>query len=314
MPEPVRIVWDNCTVGEWNALLARVPRSTLLQSWTYAQAMLLTERFRPSFGLIEHRDEPVGLVQVQVRRMFGLLERVHIDRGPLWLEPPPAAWQAAVLSALRRRFPARPGRAVHFLPEMPATPESAALLEGAGFGRAGPGYRTIWLDLRPEPEALRRRLDGKWRNRLVVAERAGLTVEADPAAKALPWLMELHEADMKARRYRGPSGPLVVRLRNGLWRDGHSLLLRALADGEPVAAALVLRHGAAATYQIGWSAPEGRRRQAQTLLLWQAALALRAAGAQWFDLGGINPEHAPGVTAFKRGLGGEEVETVGVYG
>jgi hypothetical protein len=315
-PTPaVTIRWNQGTLQHWQRLFDSVPRSTLPQTFAYAQAMAKCEKFLPRLGLIEADGRPVGLVQVLERTLLRVIRVVHIHRGPLWLEPRPAPEiQIAALAELRRTFPGGLTRWTSFLPELPAGAESNRLLAAAGFHRlAEPGYRTLWLDLAPPVPVLRAQLAGNWRNHLKQAERSGLTVEADSEARALPWLVERHLADKKARRYRGPSGPLVIRLRNALYRDGNVLLLRALAEGEPVAGILLLRHGDSATWLIGWSGAQGRRLGAHTLLLWQAVERLKAAGTRWFDLGGINPDHAPGVTVFKRGVRGEEVELAGRY-
>ena len=37
-------------------------------------------------------------------------------------------------------------------------------------------------------------------------------------------------------------------------------------------------------------------------------------GYHWFDLGGINEESTPGITHFKRGLGGKEYALIGEFG
>jgi hypothetical protein len=41
--------------------------------------------------------------------------------------------------------------------------------------------------------------------------------------------------------------------------------------------------------------------------------ALAAEDARYFELGGINPEEAPGLALFERNLGGREYELVGTY-
>lgn len=316
----VRIAWNNCTIGEWNRLLAQIPRSTLTQSFAYGEAMLLTERWRPQFGLIERDDRPVGLVMALEKKLLSLATVVKIHRGPLWLAEglEPAVMEAG-LRALRQRYPARLVRWVTFLPELPAGTESTALLTRCGWRPTSDDpYRTIWVDLEPEPDILRQRLRRNWRHHLKQAEGAGLTVENHPEHAGLPWLIERYLDDRQARGYRGPSGPLAVRLRNALHKNANphygALLLRALdSAGQPQAGVFMLRHGLSATYQIGWNSPEGRRNHAHQLLLWQAMLALRTRGVRWLDLGGINPASAAGVTDFKRGLGGDEVELTGSY-
>ena len=52
---------------------------------------------------------------------------------------------------------------------------------------------------------------------------------------------------------------------------------------------------------------------AHNLMLWQAALKLKAQGKTVFDLGGVNDEDAKNVKAFKEGMGGEHIVLAGLY-
>ncbi|HBA41433.1 MAG TPA: GNAT family N-acetyltransferase, partial [Alphaproteobacteria bacterium] len=47
---------------------------------------------------------------------------------------------------------------------------------------------------------------------------------------------------------------------------------------------------------------QGRKSAATNFLLWQAIEILKERGIDWFDLGGIHPDAAPGLTHFKSGL------------
>jgi hypothetical protein len=309
----VRIVWDRGRISEWYEALRQVPRSTLTQSFGYAQAMLTVARWKPRLGLILLGERTVGLVVAMERRVLGI-RQVRIDRGPL-LRPEAArpAVLALALKAIRQEYPGGLLRPLTLLPELAAGPDAAAVLRWAGFRpRTDPGYRTLWLNLAPAEAALRAALHPTWRNKLRQAEAAGLEVEVDRAGALLPWLLDRYAEDKAARGYPGPSPALVTRMRTGMHKDGDVLVLRALADGVPVAGVLMFGHGQAATYQIGWSGADGRRRRAHNLLLWRAALELKAAGRLWLDLGGIN-DTAPGVTRFKRGMGGEEIELCGSW-
>ncbi|GAB4178904.1 MAG: hypothetical protein OHK0024_17170 [Thalassobaculales bacterium] len=310
-PDPFRIDWNTATDRQWNGLLARCHRPTLTQTFAHAMASAAIEGWRVDAGIIHFAGQPIGLVMVQWRKVMGLFQICRLDRGPLWLHPEiPGEMQKLVLVQIRRRYGPWRGRFLTFRPELPDRPEIRAQMKAAGFTRREEGYQTIWLDLGAEEAALRAGLRQNWRNALVQAERAGLTVEEDAQGRLIDWLLPLYEADRAERAYPGPSGRfLALWLKSGGgWR-----LYRALAGGEPVAAVLLLPHGRAATYQVGWTSPEGRRRRAHHLLLWQAALRLKAAGCRWLDLGGISAGRAPGVTRFKQGLGGEEVTLAGGY-
>ena len=318
----VDIIWNSGTLEQWGRLLDKVARVPLTQTFEYGVAMSRCERLLPRLGIIKLSGKTLGVVQVLERRILGFIHVVQIHRGPLWLgAEPDGAVQQAFFAALRREFPRALTRWVSLMPELMAGHENEALVARSGFRKSGgKGYETIWLDLARSEQDLRRSLAGNWRNHLSGAERGPLIVDVSTEGRELPWLALRCAADQKARHYRGPSAQLAVRLRNVFYKQGGVLLLRAMlppeeAGDEPeiVAGILVLRHHKSATWLIGWSDAVGRHHHAHTLLLWHAVLRLRALGTRWFDLGGINPEHAPGVTCFKRGLGGEEVALVGSF-
>lgn len=310
-------------MGEWNAHFARIARSTLPQCFGYAQAMGRTHGFVPRLGLIRRDGEPIGLVQILERRLLRLFRQRQMHRGPLWFDgvPPDAATCEEIFRLLRRACPDNPLSRASLLPELPADPETEALLGRCGFRRFGPGYRTVWLDLGRSEEELRAAMARDWRQRLKAAEKAGLVVDLDWEAKNLPWLMKQEHEQALTKQFRPMTGPLAVRIRNALVKGngdaGGVLMAAALEsrakDAKPVASGLFYVHGRSATYQIGWANDAGRKSGAMRLVLWRAALALKARGVGWLDLGGINPESAAGVTEFKLGTGGQATETVGLY-
>lgn len=314
MTQSVRIVWNEGTMGDWSAHVRRVARPTLTQAFAYATAMAKTGGFVPRLGVIERDGTPLGIVQVLERRLLRLVEQRHLHRGPLWFDAvPPMDTLAAVFGLLRRVCPHGLLSRASVLPELPAGPEMEAMLTACGFRRVGPGYRTVWLDLTRDEAALRAGLAANWRQQLRAASKAGLTIDIDPAARHLPWLMAQDEAQARERGFRSVSGPLAVRLRNALILGDGVLLVRALVGADAVAAGLFFAHGTGATYQVGWSNEAGRKTNAMRLVLWEAMRSLKARGITALDLGGINPESAPGVSEFKLATGGEAVETVGLF-
>ena len=147
---------------------------------------------------------------------------------------------------------------------------------------------------------------------LVNAEKAGLEVAIQEGAAGLDWLLPRYQAMMADKGFSGIAPSLLSALARHT--DAEDLpLLTAKSGDDDASAVLICRHGAAATYLIGWNSDAGRRTRANHLLLWRAMLELKDRGCRWFDLGGIDETLTPGIATFKRGLGGEEYRLAGEF-
>ncbi len=307
--------WSPISPENWRALLVNAPRANLLQSWPYAVAARMHDQMMSRRAAILEAGAVVGVIQVQEVQL-GPVHVVKLHRGPLWLEGEPEMlrWRA-FLPAFEHAFPKRIGRFRQFLPELPDSVETRAMLADAGLRLKNPErYQTILLDLRPPLAEIRRRLRGKWRNALSQAERGGSeTVRGEGGHMAVRFL-KAYAADKAARRYRGPTAARLGTMIAAAARSGDVFVLNAVKDGETLAAILIFRHGASATYQAGWTTPEGRATRAHHLLLWHAVAQLKHDGAAALDLGGIHHRLAEGVTRFKTGLGGAALTLPGIHG
>lgn len=307
-------IWNDLSVTDRDRLFAGIPKSNLLQSYPYAQMMRERRQMSTRFGRIEDEGETVGVMQIHEVRLGAFYHVVTLDRGPLWLpgKESPSRRQAFV-RIYADAFPKRLGRRRRFMPEWGQDSAAAEAIEQAGFRLKAPGYQSIWADLRPDDEALRKSLKANWRGHLNKAERAGLSVDSGAGAANFNWLLNQYRTDRLQRRYRGPSAGILRSLYKFCLPRNEVLLLLARDGAQPVAGVLIFRHGLAATYQMGWSGDAGRQKRAHQLLLWQAMLGLKADGVEWFDLGGIHPQAAAGVTEFKQGLGGQPFQLAGLF-
>ena len=68
-----------------------------------------------------------------------------------------------------------------------------------------------------------------------------------------------------------------------------------------------------ALYLFGFTNDNGRKFQANTLLLWHAIIDCKKKGLKEFDLGGFNKKTSNGIKKFKEGLNGRIIETLGEY-
>jgi len=166
----------------------------------------------------------------------------------------------------------------------------------AGFGLlplVTPLHHAIWT-LGPD---LRAGMAGKWRNRLVAAEGAGVRVRRG-GAETLALLLEAEGAQRQVRRYRALPGAFtralpLADLRLWEWRQA----------GTRAAAMAFVVHGRTATYHLGWASDVARCAGVHAVMLTRAAEALGAEGVRWLDLGAVDTEATPGLARFKLGTG-----------
>ena len=173
-----------------------------------------------------------------------------------------------------------------------ATPEDGV----SGFGLVPlvtPMHHAIWA-LGPD---LRAGMAGKWRNRLVAAERAGVRVRRG-GRDCLEALLLEEGRQRQARGYRALAEGFSRALPFGVLR-----LWEWRQAGALQAAMCFVVHGGSATYHIGWGSDAARRAGVHGVMLARAAEALRAEGVRWLDLGSVDTEAAPGLARFKLGTG-----------
>lgn len=299
----VELIWDGETEREWTRLLAEAGRAPIEQSWSYGEAMAAGSLYRPTRGVFRSGGRVVAVAQALVWSVAGVVRLVKLVRGPLFLEAEPGPpVRDAVFGLLRDRWSLARAEALFWTPELPDGDAARRLMRGLGTRRTVTGYTTAWLDLSPGPQALRTGLDQKWRNQLGRAQRAKLRIREAHGGTALAWLAERHDEHRRRRRFSGPTGAFAAALAVLAPRPQDVLLLQAERGSEPVGGVLFLRHGAAATYFLAWTGPEGRTMHAHNLLVWAGIERLAAAGVRWLDLCGIDAS-MPGVSRFKLGLG-----------
>jgi Acetyltransferase (GNAT) domain len=316
-PIGLELDWETreaASATAWDGLLARAGKSGLEQSWAYGEAMLALSRRRVRRGVLSDGAGPVAAVQAFERRVRGLGTLVQITRGPVWLRPEiTPAEIAAGMALIRESWRIARREIVLWMPELPNDAQSHTVMRELGARRMITGYSSAWVDLRRDEDALRAALKGKWRNMLKAAEASRLRVEISHGGGALDWLLGEYQPFRRKARFLGPDARLIDALARAAPRNSRPMILRAYERRQPVAGVLMLRHGNAATYSIGWTGPDGRVRRAHHLLLWRAMLTMKQAGVEWFDVGGLFAASEPGVARFKLGLGGAVFTLAGTY-
>lgn len=184
------------------------------------------------------------------------------------------------------------------------TAQDAIALANAGFHRLFAPRVVAELTLDPSPDVMAARLAQKWRNRLRHGQAQGLVIRRRPMPPDKRFWLFKAEALQSLRKWYQPLAPEMIAAMAAC-KLGAVQVFTAYHLGRRVAAMLFLRHGSAATYQIGWSSPEGRKLSAGPALMWRAMVELQSMGADKIDLGAADKHLAPSLAHFKRGTGAD---------
>lgn len=208
-----------------------------------------------------------------------------IQRGPITFAARPA--DPSQFSAMRR---INPSNICVLNPDTPS-PKS---LKAAGFRQLMTPASIAEIDLTSPIK-----LHGKWRNALRKSEKSAIKTSHRPfKLTADHWLFDADKAQQRRKKFRAMSHIIPLQ-----WPAKETMLSTATHNGTPIAAMLFLLHGNTATYQIGWSCPEGRSFCAHHRLLHEATEHLKAKGIQRLDLGTIDTVNSAGLARFKLGAG-----------
>jgi hypothetical protein len=303
----MNVIWNQTPREQWDAAHT-AHGAAMQQHWIYGASMRLP-------GMQIHRAEvqldgkTVALAQFICRRYAYLLGVALCTRGPIWLSEVSDSDKARIQRALKRSLPMSRPRIILFSPDLtdPKHPSMTSLT------RVLTGYSTVMLDLSQPLTALRAGLHPYWRNRLSTAERSGLKIaELAHDSPELPRVLAEENRQRERKRfYALPLGFIEHYLEEGGAES--ALILQASWQSRPVAAMLFLIHGSSATYQLGWTNPQGRALNAHNLILWGAIERLQQRGIVKLDLGGVNTHDLPGISRFKINTGGEVITYAGGY-
>lgn len=297
----IEVIWDQTSAEDWGRMISTLPYTAYQQTYGYGD-VLIEMGGRLHRAEVRMDGQTIALAQIQFRRFLGCLTVALVIRGPVWLDPTlEASHKALLYKGLQESLPIK-GPFLFLI--MPEEENDKAEKGGGGLHRIMSGYHTVMIGLQADEEKLRSQLIGKWRNRLRAAEKAGISVtQAGKNPDRYKWLLEKEKEQQVRSGYRGLPLAMVPLYQEHLGKES-VLVLEARQGTDRIGGMLFLRHGAGATYHIGWANEVGKSVNVHNLLLWQAILALKKRGVRTLDLGGVNTDENVGLARFKLGTGG----------
>lgn len=178
--------------------------------------------------------------------------------------------------------------------------------------------RTLILHLSKSEKEIMEAMRQKTRYNIGLAERRGVTVR-EAKGKDFEDFWRMMEETKRRDGFRLHGKAYYRKMielpgKAGMPENGLSVrLFLAEYGGRVIAGNIMAFFGDTAVYMHGASANEFRNVMAPYLLQWHGIKSAKEAGCRYYDFYGIDEHKWPGVTRFKRGFGGLEIEYPGTF-
>lgn len=302
---------DKVSESEWDDLCLQFRDATINQTWRFG-VDVSHERILSHIVL---RREGVVRAAAQVRvRTVPVLEAgiAYVGSGPMWKRrgtEDNVDDLRGILKAMRDEYATHRGLLLRALPNVfdgcqDAETVSSAFCD-AGFSRKESAHQTLFLDLAPSMDELRRHLDHKWRTNLNNAERTNIQLREGTDGEMFDLFREAYLA-MRRRKAYAPDIDIdnYAAMQSDLPETLKPLIILGELDGRPVAGGVFAILGDGGTWILGATDDEGVTCNAAYLIQWRAIQRLKENGCQYYDLGGVDKEKVPGTYRFKSKLCG----------
>lgn len=170
--------------------------------------------------------------------------------------------------------------------------------------------KTLVLDLNVNEDEILKNMHQKTRYNIKLAEKKGVKiVEANADRFEEFWTLMAQTTDRDEFSSHGRSYyQHMLTLPNDFLK-----LYFAELDGKPLVGNIVTYFGDSVSYIHGGSSNENRDVMAPYALQWHVIKDARAKGFRYYDFYGISEHRWPGVTRFKQGFGGREMNYPGTF-
>ena len=304
---------NGVTVRQWDAWINTISISSIEQTWSYGEAFVGVTPYTPIHSVVYKKKLPVAIMQAVEWKIGNIVRLIKIVRGPLFFENASLADKTSTYKLIHGQYSWRNFDFLVWTPEFHVGSQELEIFKGLKLKKVVTGYSSILLDLSKSEDQLRKEMNLKWRNQLKKSETNSLRIQLGYGGASLEWLLTRHEGNRRRKRLRMPASPFILAISLAMRNKQSTLAFSAFRGSEAIAGILVLKHGNTATYYVAWNGPDGRKMNANNLLLWHAIKELKSRGVRWFDLGGLDGSSMPGVSRFKLGIGGELFTLAGTF-
>lgn len=173
-------------------------------------------------------------------------------------------------------------------------------------------HKTVVLDISKPEEELLIGMHNKTRYNIKIAEKHGITITPSSDVDAL-W--KLLQKTKERQKFSTHEKDYYKKLLNFFNKEGklQAGIYLAMFVDKPIAGALILNYGNTCFYLHGGSDHDHRQMMAPYALHWSLIKKAKERGFRFYDFGGGEAEKWPGITRFKLGWGGKQIEYPGSF-
>ena len=299
--------------AEWINLWKHVAFANLMQSWEYGEAKRI-QKWKPlRFVILDQNDKPQAMFQVLFKGLPLIGGVVRINRGPVYFQDfidDPLADRiiSKIFKTIKILAKQRRWWYVSFSPELTDSSDNKLALESIGIKQITNHipYGSTRLSLNSPVDDLFMGLKSKWRNLLRKAQKLEVEVEEVFNKEDIDVIIDIYIKFQEENNFTGIPKKLLVSMFDNQSGSTKYKIYKTLFEKKLSGFVFIAYHGDTATYLIGWTSYEGRKQNANYILLWNAICQAKELSLKWFDMGGFNKNTPKGIRHFKEGLQGDE--------
>jgi lipid II:glycine glycyltransferase (peptidoglycan interpeptide bridge formation enzyme) len=312
---------DTIDQAQWSAVIQEFDDTTIYQTWEYGSQTWGEKNI--SHLILKKKGQIVAAAQLWIYTI-PLLRKgfAHISWGPMWrLRSKELDFQILknLLRALNYHYSHQRRLLLRIrINEIQTDNDSIDKIlidEGFHLNRRQHQYRTIRLNLESDLDEIRSRLHKTWKRYLKRAEEKNIQVldgcdlnlftEFDTLYNEMVERKNItrYISDIKAYKNMQKDLPDNLKLR----------IFLGNFENELMGSLTIAIIGDTGMYLMGSSSTKSIKIKLYVayLLHWQVIIWLKEHGFKYYDLRGYEPEVYPGPSAFKAGLGGDDVRFIG---
>jgi hypothetical protein len=314
------IAIDNFDEDFWRNCAAEFMDYSLYQTWAYQQVRAQKDGQALSRFIIQSADgKPYLMGQVRIKQVKVLGLRIgYIQWGPLCRKKTGIVSDAvALLRLLRNAYMPATVNVLRVSPNIfqEESDGFVAQLQEAGFEKRHhiKPYQTMLFPLDTDEEGIRKRFHSGWRRYLNKAQKAAIEIQQGTDQSYLDTLDVLYRDLLNRKGFEGLNVDTFSKTQRLLAAAEKMNVVLACHDQQALTAHVTSHLGDTALGILAASSEKALQLNSTYLVWWHTLLAAKAAGMKRYDLAGIDPENNPRVYQFKRRMGADETQHIGVF-